>query len=167
VNNTAVVIARILLREGGVADVGDGKGATSYGQTPGWLADWGFQTPENDVQAAVNYRRWMQLLRLDQVCELDLELGDGVADFAVHSGHTESIRALQRAVNVPADGVIGPATLAAIQKAPQGTAVRFECQRLRFVGKLLGSKKIDRRKYASGWCNRLADRIESAARSRA
>jgi lysozyme family protein len=166
-NHTAVVIARIMRREGGVADVGDGKGVTSYGQTPGWLADWGFQTPTNEVQAAVNYRRWMQLLKLDQVCELDLELGDGVADFAVHSGHMEAIRALQRVVNVPPDGVIGSLTLAAIPKAPKGAAVRLECQRLRYVGQLLGSQKIDRRKWARGWCNRMAERIESAARSQA
>lgn len=161
--NTAIVVARVLRREGGIKDVGDGRGVTRYGQTPDWLGDWGLTPPQNELQAAVNYTRWMQILRLDQVCEIDLELGDGVTDFAVHSGHVEAIKALQRTVNVPADGVIGPFTLAAIRSYPKVAqlAIRLECQRLRFIGGLLSSAKTDRRQWARGWCNRLADRIES------
>jgi lysozyme family protein len=163
VTNTAIVIARILRREGGIKDVGDGKGLTRYGQTPDWLEQFGFIPPETELQAAVNYTRWMQLLKLDEVCEIDLELGDGVTDFSVHSGHITAIQALQRLVKVPADGIIGPFTLSALRSYPEQArlAIRFETQRLRYIGRLLGSEKVDRRDVASGWCNRIADRIDS------
>lgn len=162
-SNTAIVVARVLHREGGIKDVGDGKGETRFGQTPAWIETWGFQPPRTEAEAAANYTRWMQKLKLDQLVEIDLELGDGVTDFAVHSGHREAIQALQRLVKVPADGVIGPFTLAAIRSYPAQArlAIRFEAQRLRYIGKLLGSEKVDRREWASGWCNRIADRIDS------
>jgi lysozyme family protein len=163
VTNTAIVIARILRREGGVADVGDGKGITRYGQTPEWLEQFNLIPPETELQAAVNYTRWMQILKLDQVCEIDLELGDGLTDFAVHSGHIPSIKALQRVVNAPADGIIGPFTLAAIRSYPKlwAVAILFECQRWRYLGDALASQKKDNRKYARNWSDRSASRIES------
>lgn len=49
------------------------------------------------------------------------ELPDGldfaVFDMAVNAGPQEAIRLLQRLVGVPADGVMGPATLAAVKEA--------------------------------------------------
>lgn len=160
--NVVTVIARILHREGGVKDVGDGKGLTRYGQTPGWLEEHNLPVPHNEIEAAANYTRWMAMLKLDEVCEIDLELGDGVVDFAVHSGHVPAIKALQRMLKVMSDGVIGNETLMALRGSRDKTtlALRFECQRIRYVGRVV-TNNPENAKYAAGWANRQADRIES------
>lgn len=105
------VIAKILSDEGGIADVGDGKGLTSHGQTPDWLKRYGLPFPETPAQAATNYERWLEITRIDAVVGWDVTVGHLVADWAIHSGETPAVRALQRAIGVTPDGRLGPVTL--------------------------------------------------------
>lgn len=162
--NTDQVIARILEAEGGIADVGDGKGVTRFGQTQDWLDRWGFLPPATVADAVVNYELWLHRTRLAEVAEIDVTLGYLTADFAVHSGEDPAIKALQRAVGVKADGVIGSVTLGAIQRMDTGKVTRAVLgNRTRLIGDLLASTKVDRRKWARGWCNRLATQIETLA----
>lgn len=155
-------IDRILQDEGGIKDVGDGKGVTRFGQTPTWLDDNGFVPPANAADAAVNYAAWMTRFQFDRVSELDRFVGWMLADFAVHSGEREGVKGLQRALGVKDDGVLGPITLQAVRVAAGShlLARKLLSQRMRYVGKLLGSDKTDRRKWAHGWLNRLADHVE-------
>lgn len=156
-------IDRILEAEGGIADVGDGKGITRFGQTPAWLEDNGFVPPSNAADAAENYAEWMKRTRLAEISDIDRTLGWLVADFAVHSNPGPAIAALQRALDVKDDGVLGPVTMAHLRvKSGQPLlARRFVAERMKFVGALLGSMKHDRRKFARGWLNRLADHVEA------
>lgn len=156
------VIANILEREGGVADVGDGKGVTRFGQTRDWLDDQGFTTPTSVADAAVNYAAWMRRYRLAELCQRHEYIGDLVTDWAVHSGLSVAVRALQRVLGLNDDGVIGPKTLAAVtpERAPQ-IARALLAARTVYLGQLLGSKKVDRRNVAHGWNARLAKFIEA------
>ena len=159
---TDAVVAQILANEGGVADLGDGQGVTRYGQTAQWLAHWHLEPPTDAVSAAYNYTRWLELTHLGDVVNADAQVGFYVADWAVHGGEQVAIRGLQRLVGVVPDGIIGPVTLEAVQDAPRRKlACQIVAARARDLGKLLASQTVDRRKWASGWLNRLAAQIET------
>lgn len=157
------VIARILEHEGGVKDVGDGKGVTRFGQTPDWLDDHGFVPPSTAADAATNYETWFRQTGLAALIERDPIAGYLVADFAVHGGLVTALKALQRALGVRDDGVLGPVTRARFTEVagrPQ-LARRLLAERMRHTGVLLASLKVDRRQWAHGWLNRLADLVET------
>lgn len=162
--NVSSVIDRILISEGGVADVGDGMGITRFGQTPIWLEDWGFVPPGNVADAAANYEAWMHKLRLDEVVDKSPLVGYFVTDFAVMSGHIPAIKALQEALGVTADGVIGPQTLGAFEGLDaQGLALRLLAARGRQLGDAMANKERDNRKFARGWMNRFGEQLEELA----
>lgn len=159
----AAVIDKILEDEGGIADVGDGKGVTRFGQTPRWLADNDLPIPHTSEDAKHNYAVWMQRFRLSDLCERDAWSGWIVTDTAVHFGERTAIRMLQRALIVSVDGVIGPETLQRFH-AVAGTRVfrlKFLAQKIRAYGDLLASDTVDRRQWARGWLNRYAEQVES------
>jgi lysozyme family protein len=155
------IIHSVLDEEGGIKDVGDGKGVTRFGQTPQWLSDNGFKPPETRDEAGINYAVWMGRTKLMRVCERDWYVGWLVTDFSVHGGEHAAARILQKALNVPADGIIGPKTLAAIPV----DSVKFRRKLLAAFNtnyyRLLGSKQVDRRESAGGWGNRIARKIEA------
>ena len=158
------VIDRILISEGGVADVGDGMGVTRYGQTPIWLEDWGFVPPSNVSDAAANYEVWMKKLRLDDVIEKSPLVGYLVTDFAVMSHHLPAIKALQSALGVTADGVIGPVTLGALDGLNEHRlALRLLAARGRQLGGAMAMRRKDNRQFARGWMNRFGEQLEELA----
>jgi lysozyme family protein len=161
--NVAAVIARVLMHEGGVADVGDGKGTTRYGQTTDWLATWGLPEPQSADQAATNYAAWMEKIGLDRICDTDPTLGAAVVDWAVHSGHVVAIRALQRGLGVAADGTFGPKTLHALLALGnyRRLVLNLHCSRLEFIGRLVTDHPDRHAKFAAGWCNRLAANLRA------
>src|SRR6187549_1380891 len=108
------IIAEVIRREGGIADVGDGKGITSFGQTPTWLEAFGYEAPTDRAMAAANYHAWLEYTRLIDVCEFPDVLADVVIDYAVHSGHHAAIKALQSALGLRADGIFGVETQNAV-----------------------------------------------------
>lgn len=84
-------------------------------------------TPE---KAAIAYRDWFwRDVRGD-----DLPAGVDLAvfDFAVNSGSGRAIKILQQAVGADVDGVIGPATMAAVKAAEPNALVNKVCE-LRFA----------------------------------
>ena len=163
--NVRSVIDRVLVREGGIADVGDGKGLTRFGQTPGWLADWGLTAPETADAARENYAAWMVKTGLDGVCDADVTLGAAVTDWAVNSGHQTAIKALQRSFGIAADGVIGPTTRHWLTMMTPAAARRItlfvHCARLEFVGRIITDEPEKHARYAAGWCNRLAKNLRA------
>ena len=157
------VIDLILEDEGGIKDVGDGKGLTRFGQTPAWLEHHHLPPPDTREQAQHNYAVWMQRLRLSDLCERDEFAGWIVTDMAVNFGEGVGIKTLQRALLVNDDGIIGPVTLRRFQ-AVAGTRVfrlKLLAEKGRAYGNLLASQTVDRRQWARGWMNRLADQVES------
>jgi lysozyme family protein len=162
VNARDAIIAKVLRREGGIADIGDGKGITRFGQTPDWLHDFNLPVPSTAADAAENYAAWLRVTRLDRVIgDTPDVLADVVIDYAVHSGHVPAIQSLQHAVKVEADGVIGPVTLEAIRidSDRKVAAARIIAQRGQHQGWLITRKPDRYAKFAHGWANRQAEFI--------
>jgi lysozyme family protein len=89
----------------------------------------------------------------------DAALGFQVFDAAVNHGIETALRFLQQAAGVPADGHIGPVSLAAINATPVARLLlRFMAARLRFWAQLstFGS-------FGRGWVNRGAHNLDLAA----
>ena len=90
------------------------------------------------------------------VCHCD-DLPAGVDylafDFSVNAGAFRSIKTIQRALNITADGVIGPVTLKAIQDANAEE----------FINNFTNAKEVFYRGLANfptfgrGWLNRVAE----------
>ncbi len=143
-------------------DVGDGKGITRFGQTPGWLADHGLPVPETPEQAIANCRVWMGRYHLDLLSDIDPIVGHLVTDDAFHSGETGAVRRLQTAVGVGVDGIIGAKTLAAVRAANSGDVARdVFAEKMEHRFRLLGAKTPDRRKWANGWGLRLGRQVRT------
>jgi len=157
------IVQRILRREGGVADVGDGKGVTRYGQTVEWLREFGLSTPRDADDAAENYTIWMARTRLDRLIAphgADA-LADAVIDLAVHSGHTIAILALQRVVGTATDGVIGPATIAAANVDRTRAAAGVVAWRMEQHARLIAGNPARYAKFAVGWARRCAEHVRA------
>lgn len=160
--NATILIRAVLENEGGVADVGDGKGVTRYGQTAGWLSQYGLELPSSAADAASNYRQWLNKTRLIVLCDAADALALGVIDWAVHAGEKPAIKALQRSLSLTPDGVIGPKTEDAIAHADRRLlALKVVAARVRFNGRLITDAPQKHARYAAGWSNRLAAQIEA------
>ena len=119
--NSEHVASNILAREHMpvAQDIGDGAGVTyPGGQTKDWLDQWGLQPPANEAEAATNLQSWFAQSGLQVVINYSVELGDALADFAYNSGGglRTGVKAIQTAVGVVSDGIIGAATLSAISR---------------------------------------------------
>jgi lysozyme family protein len=96
------IIERILDHEGGIKDVGDGKGVTRFGQTPGWLSEHGLPKPYTPEEAGINYAVVFERFRIADVIRKDWFVGYVLADMAVHFGEGTAIRvAAGRVSSVP------------------------------------------------------------------
>lgn len=161
------VIRRVLEREGGIADVGDGKGITRFGQTPAWLEQFDLPIPTNEAEAADNYAAWLAITGLDAVIGDEADaLADFVIDYAVHSGHQAAIRALQIALgHLKVDGSVGPKTRGAIDALDavagrrRAVAVGVLAEEVRFQGRLITTQPERYGRYAHGWANRNAGKL--------
>ena len=152
-----LLVERVLSHEGGyVNDPRD----------PGQETRWGISKrayPHLDIrnltraQAVDIYRRdFWQRVRGD---ELPREFAFQALDAAVNHGIGNAVRWMQRAAGVADDGVIGPVTLAAVQRAqPADLVLRFNAERLRFYAKLTTFATFGR-----GWVNRVAGNLDHAA----
>lgn len=157
-----VLIAKVIEREGGVADIGDGAGITRWGQTPGWLAQFTLPVPTTMAEAVANYRTWLVRTKLIAVCDEADSFADAVVDFAVNAGHQTAIKVLQKALRLSADGVIGPETEAAIGRLDRPQAARtMLAGRLRFYGGIITSAPDKHARWAKGWLNRVAAQVEA------
>ena len=147
---------KLIAHEGGfVDDRRDPGGATKYGISKR-------SYPDEDIPA-------MTLDRAKQIYRRDYWLPTGcdsvpdalklqLFDMAVNSGVKQAIKTMQQAACVPADGVIGPQTLAAIQTmAPARFVARFNGVRLAFMAGLTQWPAFSR-----GWALRIADNLLEA-----
>lgn len=89
--------------------------------------------------------------------DLAFELFDG----AVNSGIGQSIRWLQRAVGVADDGVVGPLTLASINRENDTSAIRarYNGHRLDFMTRL-STWDV----FGKGWARRIAFNLQSVGK---
>lgn len=156
------LVQRILVREGGIKDIGDGQGVTRFGQTPGWLAQFKLTAPTTPEQAAANYRVWLAVTHLDLVVgDVPDDLADIVIDIAVMSSAEKGIKALQAVLHVqPVDGVLGPVTLAALARGDRRQLARdVIAWDMQFQGQLITMDPTRLARWAHGWADRLAGHV--------
>jgi lysozyme family protein len=161
------IIDEIIRREGGfVNHVADRGGATNYGITIGTLSAWrGKQVTVNDVRN-LTLAEAKKIYEHQYIIQPNFHrienafLREVVVDAGVHSGTRTSARWLQRAVGVTADGIIGPITLAAVNRADsRSVAAKCLAHRVRFLGNLI-TRDRSQAAFAAGWANRLGELIE-------
>ena len=155
-------LAEVLRHEGGYVDhPADPGGATNMGITRKTLARWRSVSPWWDLpkaavqglaraEAAEIYRRgyWDACRAGDLPPGVDL----AVFDYAVNSGPDRAIRMLQASLGVVVDGVVGPLTLGAAQRAEAGRTINALCdRRLGFLRALSTFPTFGR-----GWTARVA-----------
>lgn len=91
--------------------------------------------------------------------ELPVAIAYQVFDAAVNHGIGNALRWMQRAVGVADDGLIGPVTLQAVNKAKEDDMdLLFNAERLEFYAKLKAGDRFWR-----GWVNRSARNLRFAA----
>lgn len=160
----------------------DRGGPTKWGIT---LAAWrdfvSHDVTAEDVQAidesqarAFYRKRHITDPKFDQV--LDPSLRELLIDAGVNHGTRHPTKWVQWAAEVPQDGVLGPVSLAAINAAAPRELFLWVCGfRIRLYGRLTSADpaiQVARQagirlqaEFTAGWCNRVAEFLESAARA--
>ena len=157
------LIGRVIQREGGVADVGDGKGVTRYGQTPEWLTQFNLAAPRSVQEAAANYLRWIDLVGFRPLVDAGDDLADILLDIAVMSSAPKAVKALQAALNVRVDGVLGRETLQALAlTGRRRLAFLVIAWDMEYQGKVI-TLNPQRAMYAGGWAARMAAHVRDLA----
>lgn len=150
---------KLLGHEGAYSDHPDDPGgATMWGVTERVARANGYQGPMRelpvDVAKAIYRRAYWDAVRAD---EMPAGLRYPLFDAAVNSGVGQSIRWLQRALQLADDGRIGPVTLAAAKQAnAEVIQRRMLSQRLRFMTSLSNWHSFSR-----GWARRIADLLDA------
>lgn len=144
---------RLVGHEGGYVDSrGDPGGATKYGISQRSYPNEDIAGLTLDRAKAIYLRDFWMVARCDAMPE---GIRFEVFDMAVNSGVSASIRIVQRAVGVAADGVIGPVTLQALNAAPAAKmAANFNGARLAFMADLPTWPS-----YSRGWARRIASNL--------
>ena len=158
------IVDDVLRREGEfVQHPADAGGPTKFGITQATLAEWRHApVTASDVSALtldearrILEQRYVRDPKFDQVH--DARLQALLVDYGVHSGPSRVVRALQRVVGVEVDGVIGPDTLAAIDRMGADTVTRQLLQaRGRALASLIAADPAQRA-FAAGWLRRLME----------
>jgi len=151
----------LLGHEGGYSRHPDDPGGeTMWGVTrrvavqEGYVGDMHVMPREFAKQ--VYRRRYWDVMKADSLPEA---LRFAVFDAAVNSGLTQAVKWLQRAVDVADDGVLGPMTLQAAQRANGSrTAVLINALRLDFMTSLPTWGAFGR-----GWARRIAANLQVLA----
>lgn len=161
-------LAFTLKYEGGYVDhPADPGGATNLGVTRATLAKWrGRPVSKADVralshdEAAQIYRR--HYWEPSGASLLPAGVDVLVFDWAVHSGPSRAVRALQKVLGLRADGLAGHQLQLAIQEADIAQTIRGLCsERRKFLSRLKGFAVFGR-----GWSRRI-DAVEKTALSMA
>lgn len=160
-----IYIERILEHETG-GDPNGGYNFRSPDADPGGETKWGISKrayPHLNIKTLTKEEA-VEIYRKDywyraRGPELPSAVAYAVLDAAVNSGIGNSIRWLQRAVDVADDGIIGPLTLSAVRRAnPSDLVLRAVAERMTFLTKLNNWSSNSR-----GWMRRIADVLRYAA----
>lgn len=143
---------------------GDAGGPTMCGVTLSTYADYrrrkGISTTTTSDLKGMPYADWLDILRgmfwdkwqADRID--DQSVANMLVDFVWHSG-TNGIKVPQRTLGVTADGVVGPATLSAVNKAePRALFARLKTARLDFLEGIV-RRNPSQAKFLKGWRNRV------------
>lgn len=152
-------LAEVLEQEGGYSnDPGDPGGPTKYGITI-WDVRmyWKHGATAADVRAMpldvakqiYRSKYWDAIRGDDLPAGLDL----AIFDYGVNSGIHRAAMVLQRILDIPDDGIIGPLTLENVNERASGDLIRRVCdERLVFLQRLRTWRLFGR-----GWGRRVAE----------
>ena len=157
----SICMDRILASEGGYTPAvpSDPGGETNFGISKR-------SYPGVDIKALTREAA-IEIYRADfwtaiRGAELPLAIAFPLLDFAVNSGPVPAIKALQAALRVKADGILGSVTMASIPdgdgSALAALVMRMTAQRLRFMASLANWGPNSR-----GWVSRIAENLDDSA----
>jgi len=151
------LIDRTIGHEGGyVDDPTDPGGETKWGISKRSYPHLNIKDLTRDQAIAIYYADFWLPLKADR-------LHDGTAyqllDSAVNSGIVQSIRFLQRALDVADDGIFGPVSLqASMTMSESDQIMRFLAERIEFMTKLKNWPN-----HGKGWMRRIAGNLRYGA----
>ncbi len=161
-NNFERSLALVLLHEGGYTNhPSDPGGRTNLGVTQRVWEDYVGHSVDEQAMRKLTKEMVAPLYRKQywDVCHCD-DLPAGVDylafDFAVNAGAFRSIKTIQRALKITADGVIGPVTIKAIQDA-EDFINSFSAAKESFYRSLTNFPT-----FGKGWLNRVAESKKAA-----
>lgn len=163
--NFDIFINRLLRLEGGyVNHKNDRGGCTNKGVTlPVFRGMYGAGLDCNDLknitdeQASQIYKKnYWDVCGGDKIC--NSQIANLLVDFAVNSGCKTAIKAIQRLLNVDADGIVGPMTLRAINghSDPFKLHSALMDARVKFYEDIVKNNE-SQRVFLKGWLNRLKE----------
>jgi lysozyme family protein len=163
------IIDDLLVREGGFVDHPDDKGGpTNFGITQATLAEWRSRPVTVDdvrnltVGEAREIYGQLYIMGPGFLAIIDSQVRGLAVDCAVNHGPKRAVQLLQEAARVFTDGVLGPATEAAINRMTPSVLYRRMCAaRVRLYGTII-TKDPSQAVFAAGWANRVATFIEQA-----
>jgi len=136
-----------------------GKGilkGTKYGISAMTYPDLDIKNLSLDQAKEIYKRDWWDKLNADN---LDPAIVFQVWDFAINAGMGTAKRKLQKSVGMAEDGIIGPLTLKAIQKADlNDILMKFNAERLNHYTSLSTWPR-----YGKGWTLRVAQQLNYGA----
>mgnify|MGYP001593738868 FL=1 len=149
------IIDGVLKREGAATnDPQDGGGRTAFGiseaANPKAWADGKVTAEEARAIYTQKYVNHPGFNKIE-----DAHLQAQLIDFGVNSGPAIAIMKLQDILKVTVDGVLGPETLEALEKAQAWTDVNnlLVAARVRLIGRIV-SKNPSQIKFLNGWLDR-------------
>lgn len=162
-DNFPTALALVLRYEGGYSNVvGDHGGATMRGVTQAVYSSYlkDHARPDAAVRdildadvAAIYRKSYWDACACDR---LPHPLCIAVMDAAVNSGPYQAAKWLQRALNVPVDGAIGPRTLASAAACDVVPTTR-DCIDQREVLLRALATRAGQAQFLKGWLSRIAD----------
>lgn len=153
--NFDTAFEQLISHEGGyVFDARDPGGETKFGISKRTYPTLDIRNLTLADAKAIYLRDFWQRAQCDK---LHPDLAFDVFDASVNSGVGQAIRWLQRSAGVADDGVVGPLTLAAIQRLDDTSAIRarFSGHRLDFMTRL---STFD--VFGKGWARRIATNLQ-------
>ncbi|MDE6019278.1 MAG: peptidoglycan domain protein [Muribaculaceae bacterium] len=149
----------------GIADDPDDRGgATMVGITISTYRDYCARnrkaTPTVVSLSKLSYPEWLDILKkmfwdrwqADQI--VDQRVAEMLVDW-VWTGGTYGITIPQRLLSVKADGIVGPQTLAAVNKSdPQILFQKIKQARLSYIDRICRTRPANT-KFRSGWLRRI------------
>lgn len=136
----------------GKVNIGTLKG-TKYGIAANSYPNTDIKNLTLDQAKAIYKRDYWDKAKCDQ---MPAELAFHVFDMCVNSGVSRGVKLLQKTVKTTEDGIIGPATLKAVQAMPMFNLVMiYNANRLQFYTSLSTFST-----YGKGWTNRVANNLK-------
>ena len=146
----------ILKNEGGyVNNPNDPGGETNFGICKKSYPKVDIKNLTKDGAKAIYKKDYWDKVNGDQIN--DQNLATSVFDFAVNAGTGTAIKQIQKTLNVTADGVLGPKTMAALNSS-SGLSKSFAKRRVRYYIDIVKNKPTQI-EFLVSWINRTIDLV--------